>query len=227
MTERSAITRLHREQDDGKSLHDQHPTLTYVDLNRSGIALMEIVSEPEISSPEEAAAYLRKLRSILRYLETCDGNMEEGSMRCDANVSVRKPGGPLGTRCEIKNLNSIRFVAQAIEYEAARQIELIEDGGTVSQETRLYDSDRGVTRTMRSKEESHDYRYFPDPDLLPLELDAAWIERVRQAMPELPDARRARYMREFGLSAIDAGVLVAERETAVYFEAVGAWCPAT
>jgi aspartyl-tRNA(Asn)/glutamyl-tRNA(Gln) amidotransferase subunit B len=221
-TKRIGITRLHLEQDAGKSLHDQHPTMTYVDLNRAGIALMEIVSEPDLRGPEEAAAYLHKLRSILRYLETCDGNMEEGSMRCDANVSVRKPGGPLGTRCEIKNLNSIRFVAQAIEYEAARQIELIEDGGTVSQETRLYDSGRGVTRTMRSKEESHDYRYFPDPDLLPLELDAAWIERVRQAMPELPDARRARYISEFGLSAIDAGVLVAERETAAYFEAVAA-----
>src|SRR5258706_9192144 len=222
MTERSAITRLHREQDDGKSLHDQHPTLTYVDLNRSGMALMEIVSEPELRSSEEAAAYLRKLRSILRYLDTCDGNMEEGSMRCDANVSVRKPGGELGTRCEIKNVNSIRFVAQAIEYEARRQVELLEAGGTVQQETRLFDSGRGVTRPMRSKEEAHDYRYFPDPDLLPLELDAAWIARVRATMPELPDARRARYMRDFGLSANDAGVLVAERETAAYFETVAA-----
>jgi aspartyl-tRNA(Asn)/glutamyl-tRNA(Gln) amidotransferase subunit B len=219
-TKRIAITRLHLEQDAGKSLHDQHPTLTYVDLNRAGVALMEIVSEPELGSPEEAAAYLRKLRSILRYLETCDGNMEEGSLRCDANVSVRKPGGPLGTRCEIKNVNSIRFVALAIEYEARRQIELIEEGGAVAQETRLFDSDRGITRPMRSKEEAHDYRYFPDPDLLPLELDAGWIARVRAAMPELPDARRARYQAEFGLSAADAGVLVAERETAAYFEAV-------
>ncbi len=221
-TKRIGITRLHLEQDAGKSLHDQHPSLTYVDLNRAGIALMEIVSEPDLRSPDEAAAYLRKLRSILRYLETCDGNMEEGSLRCDANVSVRKPGGPLGTRCEIKNVNSIRFVALAIEYEARRQIELIEDGGTVDQETRLFDSGRGVTRSMRSKEEAHDYRYFPDPDLLPLRLDAAWIARVRAAMPELPDARRARYMRDFGLSATDAGVLVAEKETAAYFETAAA-----
>ena len=221
-SKRINITRLHLEQDAGKSLHDQHPTLTYVDLNRAGVALMEIVSEPELASPEEAAAYLRKLRSILRYLETCDGNMEEGSLRCDANVSVRKPGGPLGTRCEIKNVNSIRFVSQAIEYEAGRQVELIEAGGAVAQETRLFDSARGVTRPMRSKEEAHDYRYFPDPDLLPLELDAAWIARVRAAMPELPDARRARYMRDFGLSASDAGVLVAEKETAAYFEALAA-----
>jgi aspartyl-tRNA(Asn)/glutamyl-tRNA(Gln) amidotransferase subunit B len=219
-TKRIGITRLHLEQDAGKSLHDQHPSLTYVDLNRAGVALMEIVSEPDLRSAEEAAAYLKKLRSILRYLETCDGNMEEGSLRCDANVSVRKPSGALGTRCEIKNVNSIRFVAQAIEYEARRQIELIENGGAVEQETRLFDSARGVTRSMRSKEEAHDYRYFPDPDLLPLELDAAWIARVRAGMPELPDARRARYMRDFGLSANDAGVLVAEKETAAYFEAV-------
>jgi aspartyl-tRNA(Asn)/glutamyl-tRNA(Gln) amidotransferase subunit B len=218
-TRRINITRVHLEQDAGKSLHDQNPTMTYVDLNRAGIGLMEIVSEPELRSADEAAAYLRKLRSILRYLETCDGNMEEGSLRCDANVSVRKPGGPLGTRCEIKNVNSIRFVAQAIEYEARRQIDLIEEGGTVDQETRLFDSGRGVTRSMRSKEEAHDYRYFPDPDLLPLTLDAAWIARVRAAMPELPDARRARYMQAFGLSANDAGVLVAEKETAAYFEA--------
>jgi aspartyl-tRNA(Asn)/glutamyl-tRNA(Gln) amidotransferase subunit B len=215
-----AITRLHLEQDAGKSLHDQHPSLTYVDLNRAGVALMEIVSEPELASAEEAAAYLRKLRSVLRYLETCDGNMEEGSLRCDANVSVRKPGAALGTRCEIKNLNSIRFVAQAIEYEARRQIELIEDGGTVAQETMLFDSVRGITRPMRSKEEAHDYRYFPDPDLLPLELDPAWIARLRAALPELPDARRARYQSAFGLSANVAGVLVAEKETAAYFEAV-------
>src|SRR5258706_5511931 len=194
MTERSAITRLHREQDDGKSLHDQHPTLTYVGLNRSGIAVMEIVSEPELRWSEEAAAYLRKLRSILRYLDTCEGNMEEGSLRCDANVSVRKPGDALGTRCEIKNLNSIRFVALAIDYEAQRQVDLIEGGGTVAQETRLFDSGRGVTRPMRSKEHAHDYRYFPDPDLLPLELDPAFIASVKAAMPELPDARRQRYV---------------------------------
>jgi aspartyl-tRNA(Asn)/glutamyl-tRNA(Gln) amidotransferase subunit B len=217
---RIGITRLHLEQDAGKSLHDQHPTLTYVDLNRSGIALMEIVSEPELRSSEEAAAYLRKLRSILRYLDTCDGNMEEGSLRCDANVSVRKPGESFGTRCEIKNVNSIRFVAQAIDYEARRQVELIEEGGQVQQETRLFDSGRGVTRPMRSKEHAHDYRYFPDPDLLPLELDPAFIESVRQAMPELPDARRLRYVERFGLTPYDAEVLVAEKETAVYFEAV-------
>src|SRR6185503_14251877 len=214
------ITRLHLEQDAGKSLHDQHPTLTYVDLNRSGIALMEIVSEPDLRSSEEAAAYLRKLRSILRYLETCDGNMEEGSLRCDANVSVRKPGEPFGTRCEIKNVNSVRFVALAIDYEARRQVELIEEGGQVQQETRLFDSGRGVTRPMRSKEHAHDYRYFPDPDLLPLELDPAFIESVRQAMPELPDARRRRYVERFGLTPYDAEVLVAEKETAAYFEAV-------
>jgi aspartyl-tRNA(Asn)/glutamyl-tRNA(Gln) amidotransferase subunit B len=219
-TKTVGVTRLHLEQDAGKSLHDQHATQTFVDLNRSGIALMEIVSEPEMRSAEEAAAYLRKLRSILRYLGTCDGNMEEGSMRCDANVSVRKPGAPLGTRCEIKNVNSIRFVAQAIEYEARRQIEVLEEGGTIDQETRLFDSGRGVTRTMRSKEEAHDYRYFPDPDLLPLEIEPEWIERVRAAMPELPDARTERYVKEFGLSPYDARVLVAEKETAVYFEEV-------
>jgi aspartyl-tRNA(Asn)/glutamyl-tRNA(Gln) amidotransferase subunit B len=219
-TKRVAVTRLHLEQDAGKSLHDQHATQTYVDLNRSGVALMEIVSEPEMRSAEEAAAYLRKLRSILRYLGTCDGNMEEGSMRCDANVSVRRPGEGLGTRCEIKNVNSIRFVAQAIEYEARRQIEVLEEGGTIRQETRLFDANRGVTRTMRSKEEAHDYRYFPDPDLLPLEISDDWIERVRASMPELPDAREARYVGEFGLSRYDAQVLVAEKETAVYFEAV-------
>ena len=220
VAKRIGITRLHLEQDAGKSLHDQHPNLTYVDLNRSGIALMEIVSEPDLRSSDEAAAYLRKLRSILRYLETCDGNMEEGSLRCDANVSVRKAGDSFGTRCEIKNLNSIRFVAQAIDYEARRQVELIEEGGQVQQETRLFDSGRGVTRTMRSKEHAHDYRYFPDPDLLPLELDPAFIEAVRQSMSELPDARRQRYVERFGLTPYDAEVLVAERETAAYFEAV-------
>ncbi|MEX0697809.1 MAG: Asp-tRNA(Asn)/Glu-tRNA(Gln) amidotransferase subunit GatB [Dongiaceae bacterium] len=219
-TREVAITRLHLEQDAGKSLHDQHPTKTYVDLNRSGVGLMEIVSEPDLRSAEEAAAYLRKLRSILRYLGTCDGNMEQGSMRCDVNVSVRRPGGPLGTRTETKNVNSIRFVGQAIEYEARRQVELIEDGGTVVQETRLFDSGRGITRSMRSKEHAHDYRYFPDPDLLPLELDPEEVERIRAALPELPDARKARYMADYGLSAYDAGVLVAEKETAAYYEAV-------
>jgi aspartyl-tRNA(Asn)/glutamyl-tRNA(Gln) amidotransferase subunit B len=214
------ITRLHMEQDAGKSLHDQHPTKTYVDLNRSGIALMEIVSEPDMRSSEEAAAYLRKLRSILRYLGTCDGNMEEGSLRCDVNVSVRRPGGALGTRCEIKNVNSIRYVQQAIEYEARRQIEVIEEGGTIRQETRLFDSGRGVTRTMRSKEDSHDYRYFPDPDLLPLELDPAWVERLKATLPELPDAKKSRFIADYGLSAYDAGVLVADQETAHFYETV-------
>jgi len=214
------ITRLHLEQDAGKSLHDQHPTLTYVDLNRAGVALMEIVSEPDLRSAEEAGLYLRKLRSILRYLGTCDGNMEEGSLRCDCNVSVRRPGEPLGTRCEIKNLNSIRYVMQAIDYEARRQIELIEEGSRVEQQTRLFDVGRGVTRPMRSKEEAHDYRYFPDPDLLPLTLDPDWVEQIRAALPELPDAKKARFMSEHGLSAEDAGVLVAEKETALFFERV-------
>jgi len=212
------ITRLHLEQDAGKSLHDQHPALTYVDLNRAGVALMEIVSEPDLRSAEEAGLYLRKLRSILRYLGTCDGNMEEGSLRCDANVSVRRPGAPMGTRCEIKNVNSIRFVMQAIEYEARRQIELLEEGGRVEQQTRLFDVGRGITRPMRSKEEAHDYRYFPDPDLLPLVLDPDWVERIRASLPELPDAKKARFMSQYGLSTDDAGVLVAEKETAVYFE---------
>jgi aspartyl-tRNA(Asn)/glutamyl-tRNA(Gln) amidotransferase subunit B len=214
------ITRLHLEQDAGKSLHDQHPTQTYVDLNRSGVALMEIVSEPDLRSAEEAGAYVKKMRSILRYLGTCDGNMEEGSMRCDCNVSVRKPGGPLGTRCEIKNVNSIRFVMQAIEYEARRQIDVIEEGGTIKQETRLFDSGRGTTRPMRSKEEAHDYRYFPDPDLLPLELDEAWVADLKRTLPELPDAKKARFMKEFGLTAYEAGVLVSEKESADYFEIV-------
>ena len=216
------ITRLHLEQDAGKSLHDQHPTKTYVDLNRSGVALMEIVSEPDMRNSEEAAAYLRKLRSILRYLGTCDGNMDEGSMRCDVNVSVRKPGGELGTRCEIKNVNSIRFVAAAIEYEARRQIEVIEDGGSILQETRLWDTNKGITRSMRSKEHAHDYRYFPDPDLLPLKLDADWVAKLKAGLPELPDPKRTRFTSEFGLSDYDAGVLVAEKETADYYEvAVG------
>jgi aspartyl-tRNA(Asn)/glutamyl-tRNA(Gln) amidotransferase subunit B len=214
------ITRLHLEQDAGKSLHDQHPTLTYVDLNRAGVALMEIVSEPDLRSADEAGIYLRKLRSILRYLGTCDGNMEEGSLRCDCNVSVRRPGEPLGTRCEIKNVNSIRYVMQAIDFEARRQIELIEEGGRVEQQTRLFDAGRGITRPMRSKEEAHDYRYFPDPDLLPLMLDLEWVERLRTGLPELPDAKKARFVAEYGLSANDAGILVAEKETAFYFERV-------
>src|SRR5436305_1764647 len=219
-TREVGITRLHLEQDAGKSLHDQHPKDTYVDLNRAGIALMEIVSEPDLRSAEEAGIYVRKLRSILRYLGTCDGNMEEGSLRCDCNVSVRRPGDPLGTRCEIKNLNSVRFVMQAIEYEARRQIELIEEGGTVEQQTRLFDSNRGETRPMRTKEHAHDYRYFPDPDLLPLVLDPAWIEELRAGLPELPDAKKARFITDFGLSVEDAGVLVAERAAAEYFEKV-------
>src|SRR5437016_14240462 len=205
-TREVGITRLHLEQDAGKSLHDQHPRETYVDLNRAGIGLMEIVSEPDLRSAEEAGIYLRKLRSILRYLGTCDGNMEEGSLRCDCNVSVRHPGAPLGTRCEIKNLNSVRFVMQAIEYEARRQVALIEEGGAVQQETRLYDSARGETRPMRSKENDYDYRYFPDPDLLPLVLEAAWVERLRGELPELPDAKKTRFVADFGLRAEDAAV---------------------
>jgi aspartyl-tRNA(Asn)/glutamyl-tRNA(Gln) amidotransferase subunit B len=211
------IERLHLEQDAGKSLHDQHPDNSYVDLNRSGIALMEIVTRPDMRSSEEAAAFLRKLRAIVRYLGTCDGNMDEGSMRADVNVSVRKPGGALGTRCEIKNVNSMRFIAQAVEYEARRQIEIIEGGGSIRQETRLYDSRQGETRSMRSKEEAHDYRYFPDPDLLPLELDAAWVAEIEKSLPELPDEKKARFI-GLGLSAYDASVLVAERELADYYE---------
>ena len=218
-TRKIGVTRLHLEQDAGKSLHDQHPDRTYVDLNRAGVALMEIVSEPDMRSAEEAAAYIRKLRSIMRYIGSCDGNMEEGSLRCDVNVSVRRPGEALGTRCEIKNVNSIRFVQQAIEYEARRQIELIEGGGTVKQETRLFDSGRGITRPMRSKEHAHDYRYFPDPDLLPLDLDPAWVESLRASLPELPDAKKARLIGQYGLSAYDAGQLVADRETADFYEA--------
>src|SRR5437762_4787857 len=214
------ITRLHLEQDAGKSLHDQHPRETYVDLNRAGIGLMEIVSEPDLRSAEEAGIYLRKVRSILRYLGTCDGNMEEGWLRCDCNVSVRRPGEPLGTRCEIKNLNSVRFAMQAIEHEARRQIDVLEDGGAIKQETRLYDTERGHTRPMRSKEDAHDYRYFPDPDLLPLVLDPAWVEQLRAELPELPDAKKARFVAEYGLRPEDAGVLVAERATAEYFEQV-------
>jgi aspartyl-tRNA(Asn)/glutamyl-tRNA(Gln) amidotransferase subunit B len=214
------ITRLHLEQDAGKSLHDQHPTKSYIDLNRAGVALMEIVSEPDLRSPEEAGAYLRKLRTILRYLGTCDGNMEEGSMRADVNVSVRRHGEPYRTRCEVKNVNSVRFVMQAVEAEAKRQIEVWERGGTVDQETRLFDSGRGMTRSMRTKEDAHDYRYFPDPDLLPLVLDEAWVAQLKSQLPELPDAKRLRFMRDFGLTAYDAGVLVAEQATADFFEVV-------
>jgi aspartyl-tRNA(Asn)/glutamyl-tRNA(Gln) amidotransferase subunit B len=213
------IERLHLEQDAGKSLHDQHPTATYVDLNRAGVALMEIVSMPDMRSSEEASLFLRKLRTILRYLGTCDGNMDQGSMRADVNVSVRRPGAPLGTRCEIKNVNSMRFVQQAIEFEARRQIDVIEDGGKIDQETRLYDSRTGETRSMRSKEEAHDYRYFPEPDLLPLELDPAWVDGIRAELPELPDDKKERFISAYGLSPYDAGVLVAEKDTADYFEA--------
>jgi len=215
------ITRLHLEQDAGKSLHDQDPTRTFVDLNRSGVALMEIVSEPDLRGPEEAAAYLRKLRAILRYLGTCDGNMEEGSMRCDVNISVRKVGdNEYGTRCEVKNVNSIRYVMAAIDYEARRQIDHIEDGGTVVQETRLWDTGRGETRSMRDKEEAHDYRYFPDPDLLPLEFDDAFIDGIRATLPELPDEKKERFVTHYGLSVYDAGVLVAERARADFYEDV-------
>ena len=219
-TKRIGVTRLHLEQDAGKSLHDQHPSKSFIDLNRSGIALMEIVSEPDLRTAEEAGAYLRKLRTILRYLGTCDGNMEEGSMRADVNVSVRRHGEPFRTRCEVKNVNSVRFVMQAIEAEAARQVEVWESGGTVEQETRLFDPARGVTRSMRSKEDAHDYRYFPDPDLLPLVLDEAWVAGLRAGLPELPDAKRARFVAEHGLSAYDAGVLVADQDTAAFFETV-------
>ncbi len=215
---RIGITRLHLEQDAGKSIHDQHPTKSYIDLNRSGVALMEIVSEPELHSAEEAAAYVHKLRSIVRYLETCDGNMDQGSMRVDVNVSVRKPGAPLGTRAEIKNVNSIKFLAQAVDYEVERQVSILEEGGTIRQETRLFDAAQGTTRPMRSKEEAHDYRYFPDPDLPPLVLDAAWVEDIRRTLPELPDAKKARLMKAYDLPAYDAAVLVSEKETAAYFE---------
>ena len=214
------IERIHVEQDAGKLMHDQHPTMSYVDLNRSGVALMEIVSRPDMRSPAEAGAYVRKLRSILRYVGSCDGNMEEGSMRADVNVSVRRPGNPLGTRTETKNVNSVRFVMQAIEHEAQRQVDLIEDGGTVVQETRLFDPNTGTTRAMRSKEEAHDYRYFPDPDLLPLELDQAFLDECRESLPELPDAKRRRYTQDLGLSEYNAGVLTAEVETARWFEAL-------
>jgi aspartyl-tRNA(Asn)/glutamyl-tRNA(Gln) amidotransferase subunit B len=214
------IERLHLEQDAGKSLHDQSPTMSYVDLNRSGVALMEIVSKPDIRDAEQAKAYVSKLRSILRYLGTCDGDMEKGNLRADVNVSVRRPGEPLGTRCEIKNMNSINFIGQAIEYEARRQIAIIEDGGIIEQETRLFDPNKGETRSMRTKEEAHDYRYFPDPDLLPLEFSQTFVDELKAHLPELPDEKKARFVAELGLSAYDAGVLVAERESADFYESV-------
>ncbi len=212
------IERLHLEQDAGKSIHDQDPRSSFVDLNRSGVALMEIVSKPDIRSAEEAKAYVTKLRTILRYLGTCDGDMEKGNLRADVNVSVRKPGEPLGTRCEIKNVNSIRFIGQAVEVEARRQIGILEDGGKIDQETRLYDPGKGETRSMRSKEEAHDYRYFPDPDLLPLEFDDDYVAKLAAALPELPDAKKARFISQYGLSAYDASVLSAEKESADFFE---------
>ncbi len=212
------VTRIHVEQDAGKSLHEYNPKFSYIDLNRSGVALMEIVSEPDMRSADEAAAYLKKLRSIVRYIGTCDGDMEKGSMRCDANVSVRKLGDPLGTRCEIKNVNSIRFLHKAIEFEAMRQVEIIESGGTINQETRLFDSSKGETRTMRTKEDAHDYRYFPDPDLLPLELKQGYVDNIKASLPELPDQKKQRYIEKFGLSPYDASVIVAEQEYAVYYE---------
>jgi aspartyl-tRNA(Asn)/glutamyl-tRNA(Gln) amidotransferase subunit B len=214
------IERLHLEQDAGKLLHDQNPTMSYVDLNRSGVALMEIVSKPDIRDAEQAKAYVTKMRSILRYLGTCDGDMEKGNLRADVNVSVRKPGAALGTRCEIKNMNSINFIGQAIEFEARRQIEILEDGGQIEQETRLYDPNRGETRSMRSKEEAHDYRYFPDPDLLPLEFSQAFVDQLKTKLPELPDQKRARFIADLALSPYDASVLVAERESADFYETV-------
>lgn len=219
-TKTIGIERIHVEQDAGKLMHDQHPSFSYVDLNRSGVALMEIVSKPDMRSPEEAGAYVRKLRSILRYVGSCDGNMEQGSMRADVNVSVRKPGAEFGTRTETKNVNSVRFIMAVIEHEARRQVDVIEDGGTVVQETRLYDPDRNETRSLRSKEDAHDYRYFPDPDLLPLELSDAFVEECRASLPELPDAKRERYEGVLGLTAYNANVLTAEVETARWFEAL-------
>ena len=219
-TVRIGIERLHLEQDAGKSLHDQNPSMSLVDLNRSGVALMEIVTKPDLRSAEEAKAFIAKLRSVLRSLGTCDGDMEKGNLRADVNVSVRKPGAPFGTRCEIKNLNSIRFIGQAIEHEARRQIEVIENGGKIEQETRLFDPVKGETRSMRTKEEAHDYRYFPDPDLLPLELAPSLVAELEKGLPELPDEKKARFMRDYALSSYDAGVLVAERDTAEYFESM-------
>jgi aspartyl-tRNA(Asn)/glutamyl-tRNA(Gln) amidotransferase subunit B len=217
------IERLHLEQDAGKSLHDQSPTMSFVDLNRSGVALMEIVSKPDMRSADEAKAYVTKLRTILRYIGSCDGDMDKGNLRADVNVSVRRPGAPLGTRCEIKNVNSIRFIGQAIDVEARRQVDIIEDGGAIEQETRLFDPARGETRSMRSKEEAHDYRYFPDPDLLPLEFDQAFVDALAAHLPELPDAKKARFMVEYGLSAYDAGILVAEKETADFYESAASY----
>ncbi|WP_018321088.1 Asp-tRNA(Asn)/Glu-tRNA(Gln) amidotransferase subunit GatB [Bradyrhizobium sp. WSM2793] len=214
------IERLHLEQDPGKMLHDRSPSLSYIDFNRCGVALMEIVSKPDIRDAEQAKAYVTKLRSIMRYLGTCDGDMEKGSLRADVNVSVRKPGGPLGTRCEIKNMNSITFIGQAIEYEARRQIEILEDGGQIEQETRRFDPNKGETRSMRSKEEAHDYRYFPDPDLLPLEFSQEFVDELKAKLPELPDQKKTRFVADLGLSPYDASVLVAERESAVFYETV-------
>lgn len=219
-TKEIGITRLHLEQDAGKSIHDLHPKKTFVDLNRSGCALMEIVSEPDIRGPEEAVAYISKIRMILRYLGTCDGNMDEGSMRADVNVSVRKAGDKFGTRCEIKNVNSLKAVQMAVEYEAARQVEILENGGSIDQETRLWDPAKLETRSMRSKEEAHDYRYFPDPDLLPLEFEQSWVEQIKATLPELPDQKKKRFMDDYGLSLYDASVLIAERARADYFETV-------
>lgn len=216
------IERLHLEQDAGKSLHDQHPDASFVDLNRSGVALMEIVSKPDLRSTKEVKAYVSKLRAILRYLGTCDGNMEQGSLRADVNVSVRRLGEPLGTRCEIKNVNSIRFMGQAIDYEARRQVDILEDGGAIVQETRLFDPRRGETRSMRTKEEAHDYRYFPDPDLLPLEFTQSWVDEIAATLPELPDQKKARFIDAFDLSAYDAGVLADDKAAADYFEAAAA-----
>jgi len=213
------IERLHLEQDAGKSLHDQHPSYSFVDLNRSGVALMEIVSMPDMRSPEEAQTYVKKLRNIMKYLQTCDGNMEEGSLRADINVSVRKPGDDLGTRCEIKNVNSIKFIGQAIDYEAKRQINLIEKGDLIEQQTRLFDPKKGQTRSMRSKEDSHDYRYFPDPDLLPLTFTNEFVDELKKTLPELPDIRKKRFIEDYDLSSYDSNILVSEKETADYFEA--------
>jgi len=212
------VTRIHLEQDAGKSLHEYNPKSSYIDLNRAGVPLMEIVSEPDMRSADEAATYIKKLRSILRYIGTCDGDMEKGNLRCDANVSVRKPGTPLGTRCEIKNVNSVRFLYKAIEFEAMRQVEILESGGTINQETRLFDSGKGETRTMRSKEDAHDYRYFPDPDLLPLELTQSFVDDIKKSLPELPDQKKQRYIEQYGLSSYDAGVIVAEQEVTEYYE---------
>jgi aspartyl-tRNA(Asn)/glutamyl-tRNA(Gln) amidotransferase subunit B len=219
-TKRIGIERLHLEQDAGKSLHDQDPNLTFVDLNRSGIALMEIVSNPDMSSADEAVEYVKKVRSILRYLDTCDGNMEQGSLRADVNVSVNKPGDELGTRCEIKNLNSFKYIHSAIIYEAKRQVKLIESGESINQETRLYNIDTGETRSMRSKEDAHDYRYFPDPDLLPLEIEDKWIEEIKSTIPELPDQKKNRFIKDYNLNEYDAGVIVSDKATSDYYEKV-------